>query len=101
LKLLAAFAVVVSAAAAAGAECSWSVRWPTDDRIWAIPWGTVPAGSFFTKRECEGAIQGMLEEAIRGQALLVEVPACICVPRRDDLARDLHRFAGRYRSFAE
>ena len=85
--LLAAFALFAPAASA-GAECSWSVRWPSDDRIWAIPWGTVPRGSFFTKRECEGAIQGMLLEAIRGQALLVEVPACVCVLGRDDWARD-------------
>ena len=89
-----AFAVLVSAAAA-GAECSWSVRWPSDDRIWAIPWGAVPLGSFLTKRECEGAIQGMLQEAIRGQALLVEVPACVCVHSRDDWARDdRHRDVG-------
>jgi len=30
----------------------------------------------------------MLQEAIRGQALLVEVPACVCVRGRDDWARD-------------
>ena len=98
--LLVVFSVLVSAATA-DAECSWSVRWPTDDRIWAIPWGTVPHGSFLTKRECEGAIQGMLHEAMRGQALLVEVPACVCVPGRDDWARTLHRLAGSYRSFPE
>jgi hypothetical protein len=85
--LLIVFSVVASDVAAA--ECSWSVRWPTDHRIWAIPWGSVPHGSFLTKRECDGAIQGMLEEAIRGQALLVEVPACVCVPGRDDWARSL------------
>ena len=94
--LLAAFAFAeLVSAAAAGAECSWSVRWPSDDRIWAIPWGAVPLGSFLTKRECEGAIQGMLQEAIRGQALLVEVPACVCVHSRDDWARDdPHRDVG-------
>jgi hypothetical protein len=85
--LLAAFGVLVSAAAA-DADCSWSVRWPTDDRIWAIPWGTVPHGIFLTKRECEVVIQGMLQEAIRGQALLVEMPACVCVHGRDDWVRD-------------
>jgi hypothetical protein len=95
-----AFAVLVSAAAA-GAECSWSVRWPSDHRIWAIPWGSVPHSGFPTKRECEAAIQGMLQEAIRGQALLVEMPACVCVPSRDDWALTLHRFAGHYRSFPE
>jgi len=31
----------------------------------------------------------MLLEAIRDQALLIEVPACVCVPGRDDLARSL------------
>src|SRR4029450_7269467 len=98
--LLTAFALLAPAASA-GAECSWSVRGPSDDRIWGIPGGTVPGGSFLTKRECEGAIQGMLQEAIRGQALLVEVPACVCVPSGDDWALTLHRFAGHYRSFPE
>jgi len=86
--LLVALSLLTSAATA-HAECRWSVRWPSDDRIWAIPWGTVPHDSFLTKGECEGAIQSMLREAIRGQALLVEVPACVCVPGRDDLARRL------------
>jgi hypothetical protein len=98
--LLAAIGLLMSAASA-GAECSWSVRWPTDDRIWAIPWGSVPHGGFPTKSECEQEIQGMLQEAINGQALLVEMPACICVPSRDDWARSLHRLAGHYRSLPE
>lgn len=91
-RRLAGLLLVFSALASADvadAECAWSVRWPTDDRIWAIPWGSVPHGGFRTKRECDAAIQGMLEEAIRGQALLVEVPACVCVRGRDDWARSL------------
>jgi hypothetical protein len=85
---LVVFSLLLSAATAE-AECSWSVRWPIDERIWAIPWGSVPSGGFLTRTECEVAIQGMLQEAIRGQALLVEVPACVCVPRRDDWAGTL------------
>jgi hypothetical protein len=87
--------VALAATATAAADCSWSIRWPTDDRIWAIPWGTVPAGTFRTQRECEGAVQHMLQEAIRGQALLVEVPACVCASGRDDWASESYRFAGR------
>jgi hypothetical protein len=108
---LVVFSLLISAATAT-AECSWSVRWPSDHRIWAIPWGTVPPGSFATKSECERAIQNMLQEAIRGQALLVEMPACRCVPGRDDLAGAVPRPGGpsdsarrgrarRYRSFPE
>ena len=98
--LLVALSVLTSAATA-HAECRWSVRWPSDDRIWAIPWGTVPHGSFLTKGECEGVIQSMLREAIRGQALLVEVPACVCVPGRDDLARPIPLGRRASQSFAE
>jgi hypothetical protein len=85
-SLLVAFSLLTSTATAY-AECSWRVSWPNDDRIWAVPWGTVPRGSFVTRTDCETAIQTMLQEAIRGQALLIELPACVCVPRRDDLAR--------------
>jgi hypothetical protein len=98
--LLVVFSLLMSAAAAE-AECSWSVRWPIDERIWAIPWGSVPHSGFRVKRECEAVIQSMLQEAIRGQALLVEMPACVCVLGRDDWALTLHRFTGHYRSFPE
>lgn len=83
---LVAFSLLTSAATAY-AECSWRVQWPTDDRIWAVPWGTVPRGSFVTRTACEKAIENMLQEAIRDQTLLIEVPACVCVSGRDDLAR--------------
>lgn len=83
--LLIAFSLLTSASTAS-AECSWSVTWPNDQRIWAVPWGTVPRSSFATKAECDRAIEKMLQEAIRSQALLIEVPACVCVPGRDDLA---------------
>jgi len=86
--LLVAFSLLTSAATAY-AECSWRVRWPNDDRIWAVPWGTVPRGSFVMRTECERAIENMLQEAIRDRALLIEVPACVCIPGRDDLARSL------------
>jgi len=52
-----------------------------------VPWGTVPRDSFLTKIDCERAIENMLREAIRGQALLVELPACVCVRDYDDVAR--------------
>jgi len=87
-SLLIAFCLLMSAATAY-AECLWGVRWPNDDRIWAVPWGTVPRGSFVMRTACEQAIETMLQEAIRGQALLIEMPACVCVPGRDDLARFL------------
>jgi len=87
-SLLVAFSLLTSAATAY-AECSWRVRWPNDDRMWAVPWGTVPRGSFVTRTACERAIENMLQEAIRAQALLIEAPACVCVPGRDDLARSL------------
>jgi len=82
IGLLAALVPLVSAVSAGG-ECSWSVRWPSDDRIWAIPWGSVPNGGFLTKSECEREIEFMLQEAMSGQALLVEMPSCVCVPSRD------------------
>jgi len=84
---------LLASASTASADCSWSVRWPKDERIWAVPWGSVPHGSFGTKAECERAIERMLQEAIRGQALLIEVPACVCAPGRDDMAR-LSRWPG-------
>ncbi len=87
-SLLVAFSLLPSAATAYG-ECSWRVTWPNDDRIYAVPWGTVPRGSFVTRTECERAIENMLQEAIRDQALLIEVPACVCVEGRPDLARSL------------
>ena len=58
--LLVAIALLASAATVY-AECSWRVRWPNDDRIWAVPWGTVPRGSFVTRTECERAIENMLQ----------------------------------------
>lgn len=73
--------------ATAYAECSWRVRWPNDDRIWAVPWGTVPRGGFVTRTACERAIENMVQEAIGDQALLIEMPVCVCVPGGDDLAR--------------
>ena len=99
--LLAALVLLVSAVSAGGGECSWSVRWPSDDRIWAIPWGSVPNGGFLTKSECERVIELMLQEAMSGQALLIEMPSCVCVPSRDDWARSVQRLAGHYRSFPE
>ncbi len=87
-RLLVAFSLLVSAATAY-AECSWRIRWPNDDRIWAVQWGTVPRGSFVPRTACERAIENMLQEAIRDHALLIEMPACVCVPGRDDLARSL------------
>jgi hypothetical protein len=90
--LLAASSLFTSAAMVQ-ADCSWRVKWPTDKRIWTIPWGTVPHGSFVTRIECEGAIDDMLREAIRGQALLLELPACVCVPGYDDLAQEGIRYA--------
>ena len=66
-SLLVAFSLLTSAATAY-AECSWRVRWPNDDRIWAVPWGTVPRGSFVTRTACERAVENMLQEAIRDKA---------------------------------
>jgi len=90
--LLAAWFLFTSAAMAQ-ADCSWRVGWPNDKRIWTIPWGTVPPGGFVTRIECEAAIDNMLREAIRGQALLIELPACVCVPGYDDLAQEGIRYA--------
>jgi len=87
-SVLVAFSLLTSAATAS-AECSWRVTWPNDDRIYAVPWGNVPRGSFLTRAECKRAIENMLQEAMRDQALLIEVPACVCVPGRPDLARSL------------
>ena len=90
---LLAAALLFTSTAMAQADCSWRVRWPTDKRIWTIPWGTVPSGAFVTRIECEGAINEMLREAIKGQALLVELPACVCVPGYDDVAQEGTRYA--------
>lgn len=90
--LLAASALLTSAAMAQ-ADCSWRVGWPSDKRIWSIPWGTVPRDRFATRIDCEGAIDDMLREAIRGQALLIELPVCVCVSRYDDLAHEGIRYA--------
>lgn len=78
---------VFASAATAHAECLWRLGWPSDERIQMVPWGTVPRDSFLTKIDCERAIENMLREAIRGQALLVELPACVCVRDYDDVAR--------------
>ena len=77
----------------AEADCSWRVGWPNDKRIWTIPWGTVPRGSFATRLECDRAIENMLREAILGEALLIELPACVCVPGHDDVAHEGFRYA--------
>jgi hypothetical protein len=76
-------------AAAVHGECSWRVGWPNDDRIRTAPWGTVPPGIFVTRIECERAIEKMLREAMRDQALLIDLPACICIRGYDDLVRSL------------
>lgn len=73
--------------AIAQADCSWSLGWPNDERIWAVPWGGGPRGGFLTRIDCERAIDTMLGEAVRGQALLIELPTCVCVPGYDDFAR--------------
>jgi hypothetical protein len=86
--LVAAFSLLNSATMAY-TECLWSVRWPNDDRIRTVPWGAVPRASFVTRIECESAIESMLQEALRDRVLLIEVPACVCVPTRDDFARPI------------
>ena len=78
--------LLLTTAPIAHAACSWRVGWPNDNRIWTVPWGTVPRVGFVTRIECERAIDNMLREAISGQALLVELPACVCVPGYDDFA---------------
>src|SRR5262249_6907776 len=87
VNLLAASCLVASAAIAP-AECSWRLGWPSDQRIWAVPWGSAPPGDFLTRMECERAIDTMLGEAIRGQALLIELPACVCIPGYDNFAQE-------------
>lgn len=79
---------LVASAAIAPAECSWRLGWPTDERIWAVPWGSAPRGDFLTRMDCERAIDTMLGEAIRGQALLIELPACVCIPGYDNFAQE-------------
>ena len=80
-------------AAMAQADCSWRIGWPNDKRVWTVPWGNVPRADFVTRSECERAIENMLGEAIRGEALLVELPACVCVPGYDDSAQEGIRHA--------
>jgi hypothetical protein len=74
--------------AIAHAECSWRLGWPNDERIWAVPWGGVPRAGLRTRIDCERVIDTMLGEAIRGQALLIELPTCVCVPGYDDFAQE-------------
>ena len=78
---------LLTSPAIAEAECSWRLGWPNDERIWAMPWGDVPRGDFRTRIDCERAVDLMLGEAIRGQALLVELPSCVCVPVYDGFAQ--------------
>jgi hypothetical protein len=78
---------VLSFAAIAQAECSWRLGWPNDDRMWSVPWGGAPRDRFPTRMECERAIDTMLGEAVRGQALLIQLPACVCAPSYDDFAQ--------------
>jgi hypothetical protein len=72
----------------AHADCSWRLGWPNDERIWAVPWGRIPRDGFLTRIDCERVIDTMLGEAIRGQALLIELPTCVCVPGYDDFAQE-------------
>lgn len=88
LACLVAASSLFTFAAMAQADCSWGVGWPNDKRIWTVPWGDAPRSDFATRTECERAIENMLGEAIRGQALLIELPACICVPGYDDFAQE-------------
>ena len=79
---------LLTSPAIAQAECWWRLGWPNDERIWAVPWGAVPRGGFLTRIDCERVIDTMLREAIRGQALLIELPTCVCVPGYDDFAHE-------------
>lgn len=79
---------LLTSPAIAQAECLWRLGWPHDERIWAVPWGGVPRGGFLTRIDCERATGTMLGEAIRGQALLIELPTCVCVPGYDDFAQE-------------